>query len=439
MTVRRRLTLTFLVLAAVVFLAGWPAHAQPVSVHLTMGNPSGAVSDVAQPNNYLIVRDQYALSYSRDRGIPNWASWHLQASDLGATPRYTGNFITDTSLPTGWPRITHNDYTNSGYDRGHMTPSADRTASVADNEATFLLSNILPQAPANNQGLWVQLEDYARTLVGQGNELYSIAGGTGSQGTLAGGTLTIPTAVWKIILVLPEAAGDDVARVTAQTQVFAIWTPNDASVQGKTWQSYQTTVACVQQRTGLDFFAAVENTVEVAIEGAPCPAATTSVLYLPLIPGGGAGAPVTPVTVTPVTVTPVTVTPVTVTPVTVTPVTVTPVTVTPVTPIPAGVTITFIDYAPTTGATDEYVVIHNGTATAVDMTGWTLRDLANNTYTFPAFSLAAGADVQVWTKVGVDTASTLYWNRGQAVWNNTGGDTAILRDAGGTEVTRFSY
>ena len=260
------------------------AETSQVSRHLALGNPSGAVADLDQPANYLILRDQYAVSYHRDRGIPNWVAWHLQASDLGDTPRYTGSFITDTSLPNGWYRVTHGDYTNSGYDRGHMTPSADRTASEADNQATFILTNIVPQAPANNQGLWAQLEGQSRQLVNSGNELYLVAGGYGSLGTLAAGRLTIPASLWKVMLLLPAAAGDDLARVTTNTVVLAIWTPNDASVQGHTWQEYQTTVRCIEERTGLDFFASVDRAVQDAIEGSGCLDTTTGDrVYLPLV------------------------------------------------------------------------------------------------------------------------------------------------------------
>ncbi|NTU83788.1 MAG: hypothetical protein HGA45_31185 [Chloroflexales bacterium] len=399
----KRSPLALLLLALALLLGGLTARAQPVSRHLALGNPSGAVADPAQPTNYLISRDQYAVGYNRDRGIPTWVSWHLQAADLGDTPRYEGPFITDTSLPAGWPRVTHADYTNSGYDRGHMTPSADRTASVADNEATFLLSNIIPQAPASNQGMWAQLEEYARTLVGQGNELYIVAGGAGSLGTLAGGKVTIPASVWKVMLVLSPADGDDAARVTARTTVVAMWSANDATTQGQTWQSYQTSVRCVEQRTGLDFFAAVEDTVEAAIEGSGCPATQDYRAYLPLVINGD--APVTPPT-----------------------------------PDPAQVTIQQIEYDPPgDDVQGEYVLLTNSGGSAADMTGWTLRDLANNTYTFPTFSLAAGAQVRIWTKAGTDDAANLYWGRSQAVWNNSGGDTAILRDAAGTEVTRRSY
>ncbi len=269
---RSHRALLVLLITAMLLLNSLVAYAQPAlpGRHLALGNPSAAVTDAGQPANYLIARDQYALSYHRDRGIPNWVSWHLQASDLGATQRYTGPFITDSSLPEGWYRVTHADYTNSGYDRGHMSPSADRTASERDNQATFLLTNIVPQAPANNQGLWADLEEYARNLVRAGNEVYLVSGVAGSRGTLADGRLTIPESLWKVLLVLPAADGDDAARVTPTTQVLAIWTPNDDSVQGRTWQEYQISVRCVEQRTGLDLFSAVDRALQDAIEGAGC-------------------------------------------------------------------------------------------------------------------------------------------------------------------------
>lgn len=422
---RRALILLFLALAlALGALSSW---AQP-SRHLALGNPSNAVSDPNQPANYLIVRDQYALSYSRDRGIPNWVSWHLQASDLGPVDRYEGRFFTDTSLPQGWYRVTHDDHERP-YDRGHMTPSADRTATEADNEATFILTNVLPQHSANNQGLWRLLEDYARDLVAEGNEIYIISSGNGSLGTLADGKLTIPAVVWKVMLVLPAGEGDDAARVTTQTRVIAVWTPNDASVQGRDWEEYQVSAQCVEERTGYDFFAAVSDEVEAVIEGASCVTAGDERLYLPKL-SNGATAP-TPTATTTASPTPTT--------------TVSPTataTSTPTTTPPAGTTnveIVSIDYNPPgEDLAGEYVLLRNTGTSAANMTGWTLRDLANNSYTFPAFSLATGAEVRLWTRGGTNDNSNLYWGRTQAVWNNDG-DTAILRDAGGSEVDRFSY
>jgi endonuclease G len=137
--------------------------APPVSVHLTLGNPSGATTSTSNPTNYLMLKPQFALSYHRDRGEPNWVSWHLSSDWLGSTPRQD-NFRADTTLPSGWYRVQGTDYSGSGYDRGHMCPSADRTLTIADNSATFLMTNMIPQAPDNNQGPWANLESYCRSL-----------------------------------------------------------------------------------------------------------------------------------------------------------------------------------------------------------------------------------------------------------------------------------
>jgi len=95
-------------------------------------------------------------------------SWHLGPADLGSAARQD-DFRADTDLPSGWYQVKPSDYTGYGFDRGHNCPSADRTATLDDNSATFLMSNMMPQAPQNNQQTWGNLEDYYRKLVGQGN------------------------------------------------------------------------------------------------------------------------------------------------------------------------------------------------------------------------------------------------------------------------------
>jgi len=105
-----------------------------------------------------------------------------------------------------------------------------------------------------------------------------------------------------------------------------------------------------------------------------------------------------------------------------------------------GFSIAYIEYNPEgSDLAGEFVRLQNGTSNAIDMTGWTLHDGdAKHTYIFPAFSLAPGAEVQLWTKSGDDDAENLYWGSRSAIWNNKG-DTATLLDADGNEVTSYSY
>ena len=251
--------------------AGAPAP-HPPSVHLTFGNPSNAVADLLQPNNYLMEKPSFTLSYNRDKGTPNWVSWHLETAWTGDLSR-TDTFRADPVVPPDWYRVQSTDYFSSGFDRGHMTPNADRdsTPSIPLNQETFLMTNMVPQAPNNNQGPWADLESFLRTLLTT-NGVYIVAGpagvgGSGDNGpasTIANGNVTVPAFTWKVALVLPTGE-DDVARVNASTRVIAVIMPNDNSINSD-WHTYLTTVDAVEALTGYDFFANVPDIVENAIE-----------------------------------------------------------------------------------------------------------------------------------------------------------------------------
>jgi endonuclease G len=134
------------------------------------------------------------------------------------------------------------------------------------------MTNMMPQAPNNNQGPWAQLEDYSRTLVDQGNELYIIMGGAGQGGvgsngaanTIGGGQVVVPAYTWKVILVLPNGV-DDINRVYKTTRTIAVIMPN---VQGldTNWRNHRVTVDRVERLTGYNFFSNVRPQIQRIIE-----------------------------------------------------------------------------------------------------------------------------------------------------------------------------
>lgn len=238
--------------------------APSTSEHLALGNPSNAAANVTLTTNYLMEKPQYALSYNRDRREANWVSWHLDSSWLGSAPRQD-DFRNDTSLPAGWYQVQASDYTASGYDRGHMCPSSDRTNTVVNNSATFLMTNMIPQSPDNNQGPWASLENYTRGLVTAGNEVYIISGGYGNSGTISNGKIAVPSVTWKVILVLPNGT-NDVSRVNTSTRTIAIWMPNSRGIRNNDWKQYRVSVDYVEQMMSFDFFSNVPAGVQSVIE-----------------------------------------------------------------------------------------------------------------------------------------------------------------------------
>jgi endonuclease G len=244
---------------------GWPAAPAPsADVNLLLGNPSGATADPADRANYLEIKPYYALSYNEPAGIPNWVSWRVARTDLGNAPRKP-EFDPDDRLPPGFRRVVHRDYSGSGFDRGHLCPNADRDATQASGWSTFVMTNIIPQAPNVNQKAWANLETYCRDLVRRnGQHVYVVAGpngrgGRGSDGvvkqTIANGKVAVPAECWKVVVAVPESGGaDDLAKITPATRVIAVVMPNDNEAVGEDWAGFRTTPADIERRTGYRFF-----------------------------------------------------------------------------------------------------------------------------------------------------------------------------------------
>ncbi len=247
--------------------------------NMLLGNPSQATKDASNANNYLITLPQYALSYNRSRGIPNWVSWYLSSEWVGSVSRQE-DFRPYTTLPQGWYQVSSFDYVGSGFDRGHNCPSKDRSVTVLDNSNTFYMINIIPQAPEVNQGPWERLETYCRRLAQQGNELYIIMGnyglgGTGNNGfanTISNGKVAVPAITWKAILVLPRG-NDDINRVTESTRVIVVSIPNQNVAANLSWGDYRTTVNQIEIATGYDLFSnlpvALQNVLEARVDTGP--------------------------------------------------------------------------------------------------------------------------------------------------------------------------
>jgi endonuclease G, mitochondrial len=235
--------------------------------HMLLGNISRAAMLLDSANNYLMVKDYYDLSYSRDRAIPNWVSWHLYQSDIGSVSRVE-DFRFDPMVPSNWYAVQPADYSGSGFDKGHNCPSGDRTSTDAANSATFLMTNMIPQAPINNQQTWANMENYIRQQVQTGMEAYIImgnygAGGTGNNGyttSIYSGGITVPAHVWKVVVLIPNG-NNDLSRIDTATRVITVNTVNENAISSN-WKTYRTSVKEIETATGYHFFSALPQLVQ---------------------------------------------------------------------------------------------------------------------------------------------------------------------------------
>jgi endonuclease G len=286
-TVPHRRTVFPALLLTVAALA-WSVAIRAQSPDLLMGNPSNATADPANADNFLMVKQYFALSYNNSKGTPNWVSWRLTADDIGTAPRVA--FYPDSDLPGGFHKIKPADYTAFGFDRGHMCDHSDRSATADSSHATFVMSNMIPQSPNVNEKAWAQLEAYCRQLAEQGHRhLYIVAGPAGQGGEGKKGRMdqigktnavVVPAKCWKVVMVVDGSRGDDLQKVDANTRLIAVIMPNDMTL-GEQWAGFRVSVHEVEQLTGYTFFTQVPAAVieplkdEVDAEPIAAPSALT--------------------------------------------------------------------------------------------------------------------------------------------------------------------
>lgn len=237
-----------------------PATSSPASVHLALGTPTDS-----DPSDDLLLDHQvFVVSYNPTRRVANWVAWRLVADDLGQARRQD-NFHADELLPRHLPAVLPRDYTGSGYDRGHLCPSGDRTKTQAENLETFVMTNMHPQAPALNRGPWKGLEEHARRLAGGGRQVFIVAGGLfEAAGPTIGPGVSVPCASFKILVVLER--GQRAQDVDATTTTYAVIMPNSGEVSRTRWPKYLASIDEVERQSGYDFMSRVPKAIQRVIE-----------------------------------------------------------------------------------------------------------------------------------------------------------------------------
>lgn len=203
----------------------------------------------------ILKRVAYTASYNSDLRIPNWVAWKLTgAHTRGKNKRAGVKFHEDTDVPM--PRAVDFDYVRSGYDRGHLCPSADNRWDATAQEQSFLLTNVCPQDHNLNVGDWHELEILCRKWAKTYGSIYIVAGPVlfkGKHKTIGKNKVTVPEAFFKVVLCMEK-----------KPKAIGFIYRNESGNRPKSY--YVNTIDDVERITGIDFFPALPDKVENEVE-----------------------------------------------------------------------------------------------------------------------------------------------------------------------------
>lgn len=203
----------------------------------------------------IVEREGYALGYIEKHEQPSWVCYIVTKEELSIrAAKRTNNFRADPAIPTGSANPA--DYTRSGFDRGHLAPAADMSFSPQAMSDSFFMSNMSPQRPQFNRGIWGKLEKQIRRFANREGMIVVVTGPILPETptiTIGRSKVTVPEYYYKVVYDL-----------TPPQKMIGFILPNKGSRADL--RSFAVTVDRVEELTGLDFFSLVPQPQQEALE-----------------------------------------------------------------------------------------------------------------------------------------------------------------------------
>ncbi len=244
----------FIVLLSIILPALCSASTRCPALFLDGKEPK--LNTVLTTRTTEVCYTEYVLLASGVTKGPLYSAEHLTKAEVSGAGTITrvGSWHTEQSIPYD-DRSYTDDYTNSGYDRGHMTPAGDMSTESAEKE-TFSMANVVPQNPTLNRGIWEKIEDHARDLASQLGEIYIVTGPAFNNGTVAtigADSVYVPSYTWKAIYEPGVGAGAYLCQNNNQRACQVV------------------SVADIQNLTGIDPFPSLAQSVKTSAIQLPAP------------------------------------------------------------------------------------------------------------------------------------------------------------------------
>lgn len=205
-------------------------------------------------NDQIVQHKAYTLCYDEKHEQAKWVAYVLTAAETISRYERTNDFNTDPFVKTG--SASNDDYKGSGYDRGHLAPAGDMGFSSISMIESFYYSNMSPQNPSFNRGIWKKLEEQVRSWAVLYDSVLVVTGPvlTASLPKIGVNGVSIPSFYYKVILDYKNN----------QSKAIAFILPN---VKGsKPLSSYVLSIDELEKLTKLDFFPEMQDELEARLE-----------------------------------------------------------------------------------------------------------------------------------------------------------------------------
>ena len=202
----------------------------------------------------IVKHNGFTLSYSEEHEQPWWVAYDLDEKEVRGKVKRSNKFKIDPFIKSG--SATLKDYKGSGFDRGHLAPAGDMKWSKKSMDDSFFMSNISPQVPSFNRGIWKKLESMVRRWAEDNKKVYITTGPifSDSDESIGENNVTIPRAYFKVIL--------DYTLPKYKSIGFVL--PNQKSKEHLS--NYVYTVDEIEAILDIDFFYLLEDDIEETIE-----------------------------------------------------------------------------------------------------------------------------------------------------------------------------
>lgn len=253
------LLLLVLVLLFVITMVFTPTEDEFLASQQSTLTAGGRIEGLEFPQprsgDMLITHTGFTLAYNETHEQPDWVAYELTREEVYGVYDRADNFRADSTVPTGSASLA--DYRNSGYDRGHLIPAADLKWSAEAMNDSFYMSNMSPQDPQFNRGIWSKLESVIRNFAVTNESIYVVTGPVLTDGpyeTIGTNQVSVPKRYYKVVL---DYTDPDIKAIG-----FVL--PNEGS--NKPLEEFAVSVREVETLTGLNFFYLLPDDIEHTLE-----------------------------------------------------------------------------------------------------------------------------------------------------------------------------